>query len=117
MERQPRNSGRRIEILALIEGRHSSPKEFQRRWTSAAVAHFCGVARATAHHILARLIKNGLVELERAGGAEFRRQLKGGGVLVGRMPGRTAIWSVTDKGKKRVEYFGGHEKWCPICRE
>lgn len=117
MENERRNSGRRVEILALIEGTHSAPKKFGGRWTSAAVASICGIAPATAHHILARLRKNGLVEIQRGAGAEYRRPLKGGGVLVARMPGRLAIWSISEKGIGRVKYFGGHEKWCPICKE
>lgn len=118
MEKQPRNSGRRHEVLALLADEHSIPEKVPAFWTSAAVAEICGIGWSSAHHLLTRLKKYDLVEDVAVGEThEFRRVLKGDRTLVGQMPGRTLSWSLTDKGKGRLKYFGGHDKWCPICRE
>lgn len=113
-----RNSGRRFEALALLDGRHHGPDGFP-GWTSAALAQECGIAWSSAHHLLARLKSYGLVENgPSGGGAKFERLLKGGRTLAGEFPDRTLVWSTTTpKGSARLEYFGGHEKWCPICRK
>lgn len=118
MEKPPRNSGRRFEILALVDGRHSRDGTFPKGCTSAAIAEICGIGWAPAHHLLVRQKKYGIVDKVRVGeGAEFRRILKDNRTLVGRMPKRQLVWMLTPKGEGRLNYFGGHKKWCPICKE
>jgi len=112
-----RNSGRRFVVLALVDGRHSSDGTFPNGCTSAAIAEICDIGWAPAHHLLARQKKYGLVKAVLVGeGAEFRRALKGDRILAGRMPKRQLAWMLTPKGEGRLNYFGGHKKWCPICR-
>jgi hypothetical protein len=114
MERRAKNPGRRFQILAVLDRRHPAPRP--PGWTSSAVAAACGIAPPTAHHLVTRLLKNGLVEAEElVRDLDFRRKLKTGGSMSGTIPVRTLVWGLTAKGAARLAYKGGHARWCPMC--
>lgn len=104
-------AGRRFQLLAMLDGSHDQA------WSSEDLAKVCGISKATVHHILARLQKFGLVDGNRdpESVVGFNRTLKSGAVMSGRMPNKTYFWTITPKGKSRVAYVGGHQKWCPMC--
>lgn len=116
MEGDQKNPGRRFQILALLDGRHSSPKGFQEGWTSRAICETVGIGHAATHHLLTRLRLQGLVMRTRTSKAVgFRRELGSGRALVGTIRTYPLVWEITEKGAKRLDYKGGHSRWCPFC--
>jgi hypothetical protein len=100
---EPKNENRRIEFLALLDGTHRPPPGHA-SWTARALAEVSGISLYTALHLVRRQrLHETIRDLGPAEGA-------GGGR--GRPPGELAL---TDKGRARLAWFGGHARWCPLC--
>lgn len=114
---KPKDPNRRFQILALIDGTHRPPaKPKGPGWPAAAIAEAFSISPFTVTHILSRQKSFGLVDCSPGSEAtEIRRKVKGGGVAVWKLPWRTLFWIITDRGRSRLEWAGGHKKWCPIC--
>lgn len=120
----PKVPGRRFEILALLEHDPPSMESAGSRkagapgWTSLEIAATTDITGTTAHHLLVRLKTWKLVQAIRTKETvPVRREIGQGRVLVTSIPKRTVFWKITDKGKGRLVYFEGHDKWCPLCRK
>lgn len=100
---KPKNRGRRIEFMALLDGTHRAPAGHG-SWTARAIAEACGISPYTALHLVRRQKFHEIIKDE--GPADDA------GGIVGRPP---HVLSLTDKGRARLAYFGGHAKWCPLC--
>lgn len=112
-----KNMGRRFEILTLVDGTHSPPAAFG-AWSAKALGATLRISHFTVHHILQKMRRYALVESGSTGQENaYMKTSMAGKTISGSLPSRTLNWWVTQKGKDRIQYVGGHETWCPICKE
>jgi hypothetical protein len=111
-----KDPNRRFQILSLLDGTHGHPETGY--WSAQFISSTFGISLHTALHALARLRNYNLVVSSEVGERiEVRRPLKNGSILVGGIPKKTLAWTLTEKGRERLKYVGGHEKYCPLCKK
>ncbi len=99
-----------VGILALLE------HQTEGGWTAESLAKVCGLKPDTVRHHLDRLRGyKQVVGKPNKRPIAFRLNSDASDRPDRQIEVRTLVWTVTEKGSRRLEIRGGHDDWCPNC--